>query len=371
MKSILVITHDTSLSGAPKSLLLILKELKLKGYEITTIAIKGSGALERDFIKVSINYYNLENYNTQKIYNISNRLNRLLYKIPILSEKEKLLNLINDKKFDCIYANTINSIDLVIKSFLINDTPIVLHVHELKTVIDEFRPDLTKIDPYISHYIVPSFLNKDTLVTHFTISPTKISVIRETTVIPECKIEKTENVQKVIMCGGAYWRKGDDLFIQVASEVIKKLPNTHFYWVGYFSKERFRVNTADIEKLNLSKNIHLIQETTTPEVWLYQSDLFLLTSREDPFPLAAMEAGMTGLPIICFEKATGISEVIDQKMVVPYLNVAEMAKKTIEILNNKDHASALGQQNKKVFSKLNPENIALEIDNVIKKIKLD
>ena len=81
------------------------------------------------------------------------------------------------------------------------------------------------------------------------------------------------------------------------------LPNTHFYWVGYFSKERYRVNTADIEKLNLSKNIHLIQETTTPEVWLNQSDLFLLTSREDPFPLAAMEAGLSGLPIICFEKA--------------------------------------------------------------------
>jgi glycosyltransferase involved in cell wall biosynthesis len=242
-------------------------------------------------------------------------------------------------------------------------------VHELKTVIDEFRPDLTKIDRYISHYIVPSFLNKDTLVIHFNISPTKITVIRETTVLPECKIKKTENVKNVVMCGGAYWRKGDDIFIQVASEVIKKLSNTHFYWVGYFSKERYRVNTADIEKLNLSKNIHLIQETNTPEVWLYQSDLFLLTSREDPFPLAAMEAGLSGLPVICFEKATGISEVIDQKMVVPYLNVAKMAEKTIEILNNKDYAYVLGQQNKEVFSKLNPKNIALEIDNVIKKIK--
>jgi glycosyltransferase involved in cell wall biosynthesis len=188
-------------------------------------------------------------------------------------------------------------------------------------------------------------------------------------VLPECKIKKTENVKNVVMCGGAYWRKGDDIFIQVASEVIKKLSNTHFYWVGYFSKERYRVNTADIEKLNLSKNIHLIQETNTPEVWLYQSDLFLLTSREDPFPLAAMEAGLSGLPVICFEKATGISEVIDQKMVVPYLNVAKMAEKTIEILNNKDYAYVLGQQNKEVFSKLNPKNIALEIDNVIKKIK--
>ncbi len=43
MKSILLLTHDTSLSGAPKSILLVFEQLVKNGYSITTIALKGGG----------------------------------------------------------------------------------------------------------------------------------------------------------------------------------------------------------------------------------------------------------------------------------------------------------------------------------------
>jgi glycosyltransferase involved in cell wall biosynthesis len=370
MKSILVITHDTSLSGAPKSLLLILQQLKKFNYNITVIAIKGNGLLEKDFIKVSKEYYNLENFNSNKIYSIKNRIFRLLLKKPILSELEILSELLKNKKFDFLYINTINGLKSGLRYFYEPKTPLILHIHELKTVIDEFLPELEKLDRYITHYIVPSKLNHDTLTNHFNIKPEKISVIRETSTIPENYIqnEKSDEINSVVMCGGAYWRKGDDLFIQIAAKVIEKLPLTHFYWVGFFSKERLRVNTADIEKLGFEKNIHLIQETTTPEKWINNADLFLLTSREDPFPLAAMEAAMAGLAIICFEKATGISELIDNEMVIPYLDVDKMAYKTIELLNDKNKCSTIGKKNKETFSNLNPKNIAIDIDNLLNKI---
>ncbi len=50
MKKILVITHDTSLSGAPKSLVLFLEELKNFGYEVSTLVLIAGGGLEQRFI---------------------------------------------------------------------------------------------------------------------------------------------------------------------------------------------------------------------------------------------------------------------------------------------------------------------------------
>jgi glycosyltransferase involved in cell wall biosynthesis len=52
-------------------------------------------------------------------------------------------------------------------------------------------------------------------------------------------------------------------------------------------------------------------------------DAFALTSREDPFPLVMLEAGMHGLPTVCFESSGGGPEFIgeDAGCAVPYLDL--------------------------------------------------
>jgi glycosyltransferase involved in cell wall biosynthesis len=369
MKSILAITHNTGISGAPKSLLLLLEQLSQQNFEITTIAVDGSGKLENHFKKISNVYFNLENYSEKKNYNIKNRLNRILFKKPIYSEKEHVLNKINSKSYNLIYVNTISSLKPSIKYFYKANTPLILHIHELKTVIDEFLPNLNDFDNQITHYIVPSELNKKTLINEFKISNEKITIVRETTILNSTKIKKKQNDQiKIIMCGGAYWRKGDDLFVQTAAKVIEKNKNVFFYWIGNISNERLRVNLADVEKLKIKDNIHFIQETTNIETWMYEADIFLLSSREDPFPLAAIEAGLAGLPIVCFKDATGICEVIDEKCCIPYIDVDKMASKIIELTNDKSKRYKLGEQNKLYFSSLSPKNITKEIIQIFDKI---
>jgi glycosyltransferase involved in cell wall biosynthesis len=57
-------------------------------------------------------------------------------------------------------------------------------------------------------------------------------------------------------------------------------------------------------------------------------DILLLPSREDPFPLVCLEAGLLGKPVICFEKAGGIPELLEDGggRVVPYLDIDAMAE---------------------------------------------
>ena len=58
-----------------------------------------------------------------------------------------------------------------------------------------------------------------------------------------------------------------------------------------------------------------------------------MTSREDPFPLVNLEAAISGVPIICFEKSGGSPEIIDDSsgFVVPYGDTQEMSSIILEV----------------------------------------
>ena len=122
--------------------------------------------------------------------------------------------------------------------------------------------------------------------------------ITENTPLFESTIAK-----RVIMVGGD-WAKGDDLFLLVAKEVVSRDPSVHFYWLGSQSLERKTVNQGDIDKLAIASHVHFLPHTSTSHDVVKAMDVFALTSRSDSFPLAAIEAGLLGIPIVCFEKAS-------------------------------------------------------------------
>ena len=363
MKSILLITHDTSLTGAPKSVLLLFEEFKKQGYKMTTVALRGGGKLEKRFQDISEKYFPLDQFSNTCDYSLYNRLRSLFLGHMIQSDLKKCIDEIVTNSFDIIYANTIVSLKFATELKIRFEAKLILHVHELETVIEEFCPDLFSYDKWVDSYIVPSFLNEKTLVDQYFISSNKISVIRETSdfQLPDYIKKKDDNKINVLMCGGAYWRKGDDLFLLIAKSILKLDSNYNFFWVGKQSEERKRVNNADILKMGLSDFVFFIDETLDPISLYLKSDLFLLPSREDPFPLAAIEAGMLGLPIFCFQGATGISEVIHPSCVLPYLDIEAMANQIMNIYENKNLLNSIKEQNKTTFQEFTPQKIAKQI----------
>ncbi len=99
MNSILVITHDTSLSGAPKSLLLILEVLARRGYLLTVIALKGGGSLENRFKSCANQYYRLDNLVSTPKYTLFSRIKRTLFGTKIISDYEQVLATISSKSY--------------------------------------------------------------------------------------------------------------------------------------------------------------------------------------------------------------------------------------------------------------------------------
>ena len=138
--------------------------------------------------------------------------------------------------------------------------------------------------------------------------------------------------------------------------------------MGWFqSEERKRVNSSDIEKLGIGEKITFVQETDTPHELMQAMDLFVLTSREDPFPLSVLEAGMLGMPIVCFNQGTGIIEMQDLPGVVgvDYLDLKQMANQILFFKSRIENNLFDSERHRTSFNQFFPENIAPQILQVI------
>jgi glycosyltransferase involved in cell wall biosynthesis len=76
------------------------------------------------------------------------------------------------------------------------------------------------------------------------------------------------------------------------------------------------------------------------------SDIFSLTSREDPFPLVNLEAMSYGLPIVAFREAGGAQEALlpDAGIVVPYLDTTAMAEAIVSLIRDESLRQRLGRK---------------------------
>ena len=126
----------------------------------------------------------------------------------------------------------------------------------------------------------------------------------------------------IVGSGYETWRKGKDLFVQLASHVHQKLETdtVHFLWVGgRIDNEEYYEIAHDIKMAGLEHYVHFCGEVSNPLDYFAASDLFALVSREDPYPLVCLEAAILGKPILCFDNAGGMPEFVenDAGFVVP------------------------------------------------------
>ena len=123
----------------------------------------------------------------------------------------------------------------------------------------------------------------------------------------------------------------------------------HCVWVGGGSGwddfERARLE-FDAKKSGASDRIHFVGEQSNPWPFYESFDVFVLTSRADPFPLVTLEAASIGRPIVCFADAGGIPEFVagGGGFAVPYLGLEEMTNRVIELYDDPDLRRSLGQE---------------------------
>ena len=156
-------------------------------------------------------------------------------------------------------------------------------------------------------------------------------------------------------CGNAEWRKGNDLFVTLAKMVtvrfvetqgIASLQPIHFVWVG-MPPGAYRDDLwLDVQKAGLTSRVHFVEPT--PDVLRYSTrfSMFALTSREDPYPLVVLEAGLSAVPVVCFAGAGGSPELVetDGGMVIPYLDLAAMTDAILVLAADPARRETLGNR---------------------------
>lgn len=355
-KKILVISHDASLTGAPVLLLRLMKLLKKRGYTFNTLIGRG-GVLTDSFKEVSEKCELYKQSGKRKI------LTRIRNKVLPNKARFNINPLL--KNVDCVLSNTITNGDLlqlVKENF---EVPVISYVHELETVTRECTTpeSLKKAIEFTDHFIVPSNVMKEYLCESLDVSEQKISTLNY--FIPEFNALSQEDIKHFKMgnsikasfvvgaSGKVQWRKGTDIFIMVASVLFKKMPYADVQFVWFGGKKSLNENQRmlyDIKRLGLEEKILVIDSSLDATMFFKSIDLFLLTSREDPYPLVVLEAATEKIPTICFDKNGGAPQFIgnDAGTIVNYLDSMAMADSVCNYYCNrqllKTHGNAAQQK---------------------------
>jgi glycosyltransferase involved in cell wall biosynthesis len=360
-KKVLFIGYNASRSGAPLLLLHFMKWLRQNSTIEFELLLKSGGELLQEFSKVCP----------------TRCLNELAPKPPksraarlALSIAQRL-GFFQPQAFDLksfyppveypiVYANTVATFDLALQ-LVSPDRRIINHVHELSYSVECHGgiEALKNTIPITFVYIAASHAVREYLENDVNVPSDRIRVIHEFPVANYKNNRQSETRQHlrgrlgigedvfiIGMCGSVEWRKGTDLFVQLARDVKRSFRSVkcHFVWIGGSSNDH-RESLHDIAKLGLQDICHFIPAVANPEIYFNAFDLFALTSREDPFSVAMLEAAASGLPIVCFAGSGGAAELVedDAGIIVPYLDVSAMAKACIELLTDEERRRQLGE----------------------------
>ncbi len=105
-------------------------------------------------------------------------------------------------------------------------------------------------------------------------------------------------------------RKGFDLFLQVWRAASRRCSRIHMLWVGELDPTIRAHLGGEIEAAEATGRFRVLGWRDDIAELLSAADIFLLPSREDPFPTVVLEALSAGLPVVAFEGSGGIPDLL-------------------------------------------------------------
>ena len=156
-----------------------------------------------------------------------------------------------------------------------------------------------------------------------------VSVAPEAAATMRARLGLPEGALLAVGLGYADLRKGFDLFLQAWRLARAADPGIHLLWVGDIDPHMLAYLGAEIAAAEMAGTFHHIPHCADGADWLACADVFLLTSREDPFPSVVLEAMSAGVPCVAFEESGGTPDLLREfgaGVAVPLGDAAEMVR---------------------------------------------
>jgi glycosyltransferase involved in cell wall biosynthesis len=269
-------------------------------------------------------------------------------------------HLLRDGNVGLVYSNTITNGEVL--ASMAGGLPVITHVHELGFWINH------RLDPgslahtrrLTSLYVAVSDAVRQNLIDGLGIPPQMVETIHEfiPTHVSSTGVAR-EEVRAALgipahafVVGGSGttdWRKGPDLFVQLAAVVRRRRPQepVHFVWIGGEDRgPTFAELWHDVVHAHAADVVHFVGRQPNSLQYFAALDAFAMTSREDPFPLVCLEAALLEKPIVCFEGSGGAAEFVgnDAGIVVPYLDLHGMGEAILRLMDSEQLRRRLGRQ---------------------------
>lgn len=347
-KKILVVSHDFSLTGAPKATLMLAKTLK-EIYNYTPIVLSITpGAIENEFKEANIPFY---------YYN----------QLPV--KRTDFLSFFDN--FDLIIANSLlfdflNEIEAI-------KTPIIWWSHE----IFNRKKDLKKIKEFMPH-----------LYSFWSGSPLTRKILEKNNPnkknslmlygLPELSLPKINNKEtdKIVFSLMGTWdkRKRQDLLL----DAIKKLPQqirekAIFYIIGEKSPKKYIAKL--LKEFEKYSEVKILPQMSFEELLNYyaESDVILSTSDFDPMPIVVTYGLMFKKLCLCSD-AIGTALLIKDKengILFKAGNAKDLNQKITDIVQNFDKYKPIAEKGYEVYKnnfsqELFKNNLEKLVDEAIK-----
>ena len=359
-KKVLFVNHEESRTGAPKVVFDIAKEMK-KYYKVVMVSLK-KGSRHEDF----------------------NNEFRMIYPEGRKNMKREIARrILMREKPDLVYVNCIVSYPYAIEAKKLG-IPVIFHIHELEEGFKCAFYDVSGRNFYkwADVFIAVSDKVYDFLVNKKGCDSFRVKLINafisSKEVLEKSKMKSDDSINQeigkkddviiVLNIGEVSKRKGADIFIRT-HKILKErgYDNFKFIWVGGFGLKDQVLEDFN----NKEEGCLFLGEKKNPFPYLNAADIFLLSSREDPFPLVCLESMVLGKPIVAFRESGGMPKVIDNccGLVIDELSPEKFADAIISLIEDKNIMDEFSEKGKLEQKKYDSEsilpNIRLLINNVL------
>ncbi len=360
-KTIILFSHVASLTGAPLLLMQIVKGLSAKGWECL-LFLEREGELEKEFSEFAhvINFQESMGKEIECEQYLSLLFDNLHLKKPKISILNSLETGIYSRAMNKAGIKVVTLVHELVDTYSLTFLRDVFERSQLaifpaKFVRDFARKKIEKEIDSCPQLIIPNpLLNKE--FGDYDRSYGR-QLLRE-------EISANKDSYVVLGCGAPELRKGFDLFILAARVVMsswqqrpEKFLNRpiHFVWVGADSFEWFSPYYYvkwDIKQGDLGSYIHLLPSRKDLRPVFHGADIFVLPSRKDSFPCVIHDAMAAKLPIISFDNAGGVPEMVagGGAKIIPYGDIVGFAQAIEYYLTNDEERFRDGQINAKLVA---------------------
>jgi glycosyltransferase involved in cell wall biosynthesis len=371
--TVLVVSHEASATGAPVLSLNMIMELKAR-YNVIVLLLNGGSLFEdlRASVDIIVGPIGLHGAAVVK-FQVEQLLKRCRIRFAIINSAESRI---------------------VLPELARHFIPSVALIHEFASYTRP-RNAIEETIFWASETIFSAEIVRDNAVSAFpSLSSRLPAVIPQgrcsyalTIVADSSSIMEAERISRtfrpagwpddtlvVLGVGSVHLRKGVDLFVASAARVSQSV-RCRFVWIGKgYDPDRDTEYSSYLEdqvkRAGLEDCFAFMNETSRIDFAYEKADILVVSSRLDPLPNVSVDAVSRGLPIVCFDKATGIADILKKnglanECVAPYLDVERLSLCVIAFLENPDLRQTVGIQLKEISERtFNMATYVEQVENI-------